>query len=1023
MVAPLARDVFLTYFRIPNFLSMALPLVICLLMGRLCRRGAFLLPLLRPGAAGPPGGRNHSYSADVPSSPPANTPPSLQPRLTHEQHSLYMAAAWDEEVGLAVQLEDYEMAGELSLVDELSAPHPDLLPPTCLQSSSSSSSPCTTWSTPSPSTNDWGSILHALRDGRRLRASSQRDPSGPILPGRDPAVLLSFPPQDGRDASATTSSYTRHLQHEGPGSDSGDAPLLPGSDDPPQQPGSSLSSLSFSVCSEQGRDLSSEEAQPSGSADPLLQPGASSSTTSSSSSSSTCTSSSSCPAQNSSLSSNTGEDSQQEDEGITQRFNRIRPGRDRWHHADGRVRNRLREAQAARLSTIQEHDPPSAISHAANADDGPVLHAKTFYGENSSVWVSSSGPATRDDSTTAGSNSVEETGSDSGAASSSDSATANSIVGFWRHGEWIPRPRTPEERRAHLGGNGMQRWIKRERRMAQYLAGNWRPAWLVQYREDKEKRALRLREASATDGADQAILEKPARQEPVEQSQWSASAWSSSGWEEHTAPETGPSWASSAGTEQWTWTDWWSSQQPVSEQLQNGDVSSWTTNGWQNWEDRADNDWGAWSSWSSPSSSSSSSWSGPWHWNTTFPSSMSAGNLTSGSQPASSSTTTSTSTMAPELLPQTPPNFGLFPVVTAVGETSWATQEEDKEEDQVAMMQLTNSEHRRLQERGVPQSMILRIENLFHQLDRMQAEGRGGESRWSLDCLRVRLVDGIDALDALHEVISRRFLPRGFVPITRVPGTEEERWRMFNWGRNYVDLFVQTLEAHLNTRLQPQDTTENPGTQTLDSPSAPSAAVGSHTETEAEHPQGCSSTEVASSSGLSRRRATRRRARTSRSRSPTGTSVWQPSIDSSNAIDSQGLPVHVSPRSPTGGPFGPPPPGAGQLALGTNRADGHLEGATAGGTRNGLFLYKYDLHEHDVVFLEHTVFFEFNVDDEHVVLRMLNPDYPDYFILGVPSGGEFGVLRSGRVAEPGRESCQWIRLLLVGDRLPVGVPY
>ena len=78
-------------------------------------------------------------------------------------------------------------------------------------------------------------------------------------------------------------------------------------------------------------------------------------------------------------------------------------------------------------------------------------------------------------------------------------------------------------------------------------------------------------------------------------------------------------------------------------------------------------------------------------------------------------------------------------MVTAVGAAS-ETLEEDVEEDQVAMMQLTNSEHRRLQERGVPQNMIQRIENLFHQPDRMQADGRGGESRWSLDCLRVRLV-------------------------------------------------------------------------------------------------------------------------------------------------------------------------------------------------------------------------------------------------------------------------------------------
>ena len=867
----------------PEPLSMALPRVACFLMGGLFRRGALLLPLLHHGAAGPHGGWDQTPGVDEPTSQTTCTSAWPQPRLTHEQHSLYMAAAWDEDVGLAVQLEDYEMAGEIQLIDDHTAPHPALLPPTCLQSSPSSSSSCTSWSTSSSSTNDWDAILRPLRDGRRLRASMPRDRLSPALLGRDPAVLLG----------------------------SGEALLPPGSDDPPLRPGSSSSLLSSSLSSVQGRSYcSGETPSPSGPAEPPLQLGAPSSSSSSSSSSTPCaTTSTNSALSTSSLVSGMSGDVQQEDEGITQRFNRIRPGRDRWHHPDGSVRNRLREAQAARLTTIQEHDPPLSASRAENTDDGPVIQAKTFYGENFSLWTSSSFLASREDSTTAGSTSMEETGSDSGAASSSDSATANTSVGFWRHGEWVPRPRTAEERRAHLGGNGMQRWIKRERRMAQYLAGNWRPAWLVQYKEDKEKRALRLREISSTVAAGQAPAEKPPQREheEAELPQWPVSAWTSSGWEANTETESGSAWENSTGLEQWSWTDWWPSQQPVSGPHPDGEVTSWCSHGWQHWEDRADDDWGTWTSWSGSSMSSSSSWSGSRHWDTTFSTSTTTGNSSSDNQCEPPPTTTSTSTTAPELLQPSLPNYGLFPVVTAVGAAS-ETLEEDVEEDQVAMMQLTNSEHRRLQERGVPQNMIQRIENLFHQPDRMQADGRGGESRWSLDCLRVRLVDGIDALDALHEVISRRFLPRGFVPITRVPNTEEERWRMFNWGRNYVDLFVQTLEAHLNTRLQPQDTTENLGMQATESPSAPSAAVGSHTETEAEHPQGCSSTEVASSSGPGRRRATRRRARTSRSRSPTGTSVWQPSLDSSNVVDSQGLPVHVSPRSPSGGPFGPPPP-------------------------------------------------------------------------------------------------------------------
>ena len=96
----------------PEPLSMALPRVACFLMGGLFRRGALLLPLLHHGAAGPHGGWDQTPGVDEPTSQTTCTSAWPQPRLTHEQHSLYMAAAWDEDVGLAVQLEDYEMAGE-----------------------------------------------------------------------------------------------------------------------------------------------------------------------------------------------------------------------------------------------------------------------------------------------------------------------------------------------------------------------------------------------------------------------------------------------------------------------------------------------------------------------------------------------------------------------------------------------------------------------------------------------------------------------------------------------------------------------------------------------------------------------------------------------------------------------------------------------------------------------------------------------------------------------------------------------
>ena len=65
----------------------------------------------------------------------------------------------------------------------------------------------------------------------------------------------------------------------------------------------------------------------------------------------------------------------------------------------------------------------------------------------------------------------------------------SSLVGFWRHGQWIGRPRTPAELRAHRGGGGgEQRSQRKQQRMNDYMSGRWKPAWLVSYIQEKAQR-------------------------------------------------------------------------------------------------------------------------------------------------------------------------------------------------------------------------------------------------------------------------------------------------------------------------------------------------------------------------------------------------------------------------------------------------------------------------------------------------------------------------------------------------------
>ena len=171
-----------------------------------------------------------------------------------------------------------------------------------------------------------------------------------------------------------------------------------------------------------------------------------------------------------------------EGSGITSRFGRVREGVDRWHHPDGSIKNRRRERlEAAGLAEGSETQPspltlrPDNVSVTASPTssavgwsqhgDGPAVDAVTFYEEKFSVRASDNhteGDLQADDTTTAGDNSSGTAGDTEESASSSDSTWT---PGFYRHGEWQPRERTPQEQRLHTGGRGPQRSKRRQDRM------------------------------------------------------------------------------------------------------------------------------------------------------------------------------------------------------------------------------------------------------------------------------------------------------------------------------------------------------------------------------------------------------------------------------------------------------------------------------------------------------------------------------------------------------------------------------
>ena len=151
------------------------------------------------------------------------------------------------------------------------------------------------------------------------------------------------------------------------------------------------------------------------------------------------------------------------------------------------------------------------------------------------------------------------------------------------------------------------------------------------------------------------------------------------------------------------------------------------------------------------------------------------------------------------------PNYGLFPVVTPV-----VPPVPPIDEPWNGLMQLTGAERARLQEGGIANSAIDRVEHLLLAMDDHAAADAGPEVRWALCRLLQRAEEAINSIDCLMEILLRRLRPRGVWPIIRVPRTELEQWRRFNWIRQYTGVFTSTLERHLSTPLQPQERLESP---------------------------------------------------------------------------------------------------------------------------------------------------------------------------------------------------------------------
>ena len=134
------------------------------------------------------------------------------------------------------------------------------------------------------------------------------------------------------------------------------------------------------------------------------------------------------------------------------------------------------------------------------------------------------------------------------------------------------------------------------------------------------------------------------------------------------------------------------------------------------------------------------------------------------------------------------PNAGLFPDVSEVGHME-RLRDQTPVEDMISMMQLSGHERASLQEAGVPETLIQRLEAFLLTLSDHQAADRGGEARWALSRVLQRAEEGLEAIENVVRILGRRLRPQGHFPIVRIPATEESTWRLFAWGRSLHQVF------------------------------------------------------------------------------------------------------------------------------------------------------------------------------------------------------------------------------------------
>ena len=331
---------------------------------------------------------------------------------------------------------------------------------------------------------------------------------------------------------------------------------------------------------------------------------------------------------------------------------------------------------------------------------------------------------------------------------SADEATP---VGFWSGGVFVPRTRTPAEQRNHAGGQGRQRQERRAKRVEDWWAGRWTPAWLQQYQRDKQQRDEARARTKDSDTNWEAGPMQPATP---------AVCTSVSGM---VGVALGPD---VFGPERFR-------------AAYDDDIGLHSGLGV----------WGA-----APldnltvcpsSSTTTSTW---WH------------------ESCTTSTTTSGSTLEITSL------WGEVEEETTSASNSLRVSSSlaralpgDEVGDDMILMQMTNNEEADLRQLRMSDPLLQRLELLLSALADHQEEGRGPMSRWALACVIRRAHHTQDLLEHLIRVLRRRLEPRGYWPIVRVPRDRAQANQMYAWARHFGRVVQECAEECFQLPLDVND--------------------------------------------------------------------------------------------------------------------------------------------------------------------------------------------------------------------------